>query len=214
MAPIPVRVKRAALQDRVYQALLERDEDTLARKKMMKVGDLLYRNHGEEGGQLVVPQNQALRTWILSWAHDSTEGAHRGGARMYEWLRTRVYWTNLATDAQRYANGCEACQRNKPDLRGRQGLPMSIETPQRAGEVLCMDFVGPFARSADGLYTHVLVVVDKLTRYVMYIPLGDNATAQVVFGALDQRWLAIFGPPKAIISDRDARFTSHYWADL
>src|SRR4051794_16849984 len=74
-------------------------------------------------GQLVVPKDDALRQWMLSWSHDSVEGGHRGGERMYEWLRSRVWWSGMQEDAQKYARGCEECQRSKPDQRGRQGLP-------------------------------------------------------------------------------------------
>ena len=214
MAPIPVRVRQAAADDANYQIILARDDEYLSARKLGKARGLLYRNLGvPNGGQLVVPENAGLRAWMLGWAHDALEGGHRGGARMHEWLKSRVWWPKMAEDAQRYANGCEMCQRGKPDQRGRQGLPLSIATPERAGDIICMDFVGPFPRAAGG-YTHALVIIDKLTRYVVYVPLGENATAQQVFGALDQRWLAMFGVPRAIISDRDTRFTSHFWEDL
>ena len=215
MLPMPVRAAIAGQHDPEYLKLLElTDEQLKARKPpMRKESGLLYRDT-ETGAQLQVPNNLPLRTWMMSYAHDAEESAHRGGERTAAYLKERVWWAGMAEEAQRYVRGCEACQRNKPDLQGRQGLPMSIETPGRAGEVLCMDFIGPFPRAADGVQTHVMVVIDKLTRYVMYIPLGDRATAQEVFGALDARWLAIFGPPSAIISDRDSRFTSHFWVGL
>ena len=215
MAPIPIRVKRAAEGDAAYQAMLSRDDDYLASKKLSKAGGLLYRNEAQQGGpQLVVPENDGLRSWMLSWAHDAMEGAHRGGQRMASWLKARVWWPNLQKDAERYARGCELCQRGKPDQHGRQGLPLSLETPKRAGEVICIDFIGPLQRATTGA-TSVMVVIDKLTRYVMYIPLGvEEPSAQEVFGALDRHWLSVFGVPRAIVSDRDSRFTSRFWEDL
>jgi transposase InsO family protein len=61
----------------------------------------------------------------------------------------------------------------------------------------------------------VMVVIDKLTRYVVYIlPMRSTATAHEVFQALDRHVLAISGIPRAIISDRDSKFTSCFWEDL
>lgn len=214
MAPIPVRIRRAAVADGNYAEMLGRDDTFLEARGMSKVRGLLYRKNSEGEHLLVVPENKELRTWMLSWAHDALEAGHRGGPRMHEWLKARVWWPKMGEDAQRYANGCESCQRSKPDQKGRQGLPLSIETPKRAMECITMDFIGPLRRSALNGCTHVMVVVDKLTRYVMYIPLGDNASAQEVFNKLDQRWISLFGIPRAIISDRDSRFTSHFWENL
>ena len=214
MAPMPIRIKRAAVNDARYQELLARSASYLARKNMEKASGLLYRR-GDEGTRLVVPDDANLRAWMLSWAHDALEGGHRGGGRMAEWLKARVWWANLQKDAEKYARGCEECQRGKPDQRGRQGLPMSIDTPQRAGEVICVDFVGPLPRAIGG-HTSIMVVVDKLTRYTVCVPLGaeSEASAQEVFRALDRHWLTTFGVPRAIISDRDSRFTSRFWEDL
>ena len=91
-------------------------------------------------------------------------------------------------------------------------MPRAIDTPARSGEVICIDFIGP--RPKSGGYDVVMVIVDKLTRFVVYVPLSTAATAQDVFGLLGARWMAYFGAPKAIISDRDARFTSKFWEHL
>jgi len=60
----------------------------------------------------------------------------------------------------------------------------------------------------------ILVVVDKLTRWVYYIPARQTASAQDTFALLDRFVLANHDTPKQIVSDRDTRFTSHFWEDL
>ena len=212
IAPMPVRVRAAAEMDDDYQAILACSSEYLRTKKLAKADGLLYRATGyEDSGQLVVPANQNLRAWMLSWSHDAVESGHRGAQRMYEWLRTRVWWPGMQADAEKYARGCESCQQNKPDVQGRQGMPLSIDTPTRAGEVICMDFIGPFIPSGREKWDSIMVVVDKLTRYCMYIPMRTTSAAPEVFHALDQRWMAIFGAPSVIISDRDSKFTSRFW---
>jgi transposase InsO family protein len=211
--PMPVRVRDAAAGDAGYQAQLAMSADELRRAGLAAHDGLLYRVKADTDERLVVPDNKELRAWFLSWAHDAAEAAHRGGEKTAEFLKARVWWKGMREDAQRYAVGCEECQRAKPDLRGRQGLPMAIATPRAAGEVVCMDFIGPLTRTPTG-ENAVMVIIDKLTRYVMYIPLQTTASAQEVFRKMEERWIALLGAPKAIISDRDSRFTSHFWEGL
>ena len=209
LAPLPVRIRTAAAADAEYQATLALPREALESRKLVRQGGLLYR----DGGQLVVPNSSTLRTWLLSSAHDTLLGGHHSAAATATWLGERVWWTNMAKAAQDYVRGCEQCQRNKPDLRGRQGLPLSIQTPSGTWEVWCMDFIGPLPRTARG-HDMILVVVDKLTRWVYYIPARQTASAQETFALLDRFVLANHDTPKQIVSDRDTRFTSHFWEDL
>ena len=72
-----------------------------------------------------------------------------------------------------------------------------------------MDFIGPLPRTASG-HDAVLVVVDKLTRWAYYIPMHSTASAQDVYQLLQDRVLSVHGTPRALISDRDPRFTSRF----
>lgn len=132
---------------------------------------------------------------------------------MTKWLKERVHWAGMDSEVARYVAGCEQCQRSKPDNRGRQGLPLAIETPARPWDVICMDFIGPLPRTAVG-NNAAMVVIDKLTRYTYYIAMRTTSTAQDVFALLDRFVLSERGLPSKIISDRDSRFTSHFWEAL
>ena len=214
LAPLPVRIRSAAAADAAYQALLQLSSQTLKSRRLTRSGGLLYRSNGvADAEQLLVPESAQLRTWLLSSAHDTLLGGHRSAAATAAWLQERVWWPSITADTQSYVRGCELCQRNKPDQRGRQGLPLSIDTPQQAWEVICMDFIGPLPRTARG-HDAIFVVVDKLTRWVYYIPTRTTATAQEVFALLDRFVLANHDTPRQIISDRDTRFTSHFWEDM
>ena len=207
--PLPVRIREAARGDPSYQSLLQLPRAQLARKKLEREGDLLYRSTG----QFYVPQSAELRTWIMSWAHDVTSSAHRGSSRMGAWIKERAWWPKIDDDVQRYCRSCEQCQRSKPNLQGRQGLPMSIETPRAVGDWLSMDFVGPFPNGGSGA-TAVMVVVERLSRYVFFVPCGTTSSAQDIWKLLSAQVLTHTGTPRVIVSDRDTRFTSHFWEGL
>jgi hypothetical protein len=79
-----------------------------------------------------------------------------------------------------------------------------------------MDFITALPES-DG-YTQIWVIVDRLTKMTHFIPLRTGAD-----GELPVRDLAIIfakeiwrlhGLPSDIVSDRDTRFTSHFWQEL
>jgi len=208
--PLPVRIREAAAEDPSYTRMLGWSQGELASQKMREEDGLLYRLKGD---QLVVPTSAELRAWILMWAHDTTEGVHMGAGRMASWLRERVWWKGMTADVQKYTRSCEDCQRSKPDLRGKQGLPRSIETPEAPGDWLSMDFVGPFFESRAGKDA-IMVVVDRLTRYVFFIPCSTKSTAEDIWKLMDSQVLVHTGIPRAIVSDRDTRFTSHFWEGL
>ena len=210
LQPLAVRIHEAARDDQAYQAQLRGSDAQLEKQGLVQSGGLLYK---VVSGAVLVPQNEGLRTYLLSAAHDTFFGGHRGANITAAWLKERVYWANMDAEAAAFVRSCEQCQRNKPDNRGRMGLPQSIEVPEGAWDVLCMDFVGPLPRTPAG-FDAIMVVIDKLTRYVYYMPLKTTSTAQEVYRLLNERVLAERGIPKAIISDRDTRFTSHFWEAL
>ena len=212
LAPLPVKIAEAAQQDQEYAALLGRTRGALERSGLVKGSGIIYKQDGDEW-IMRVPADEELRTYLLQAAHDTLFGGHRGAASMADWLKKRVYWQGMDDAVKAYVRSCDLCARNKPDNRGRQGRPLSIQMPDRPWACWCMDFVGPLPKTARG-HDMVMVVIDKFTRYTYYIPMSTKATAQDVFGLLERYVLAERDVPEFIISDRDSKFTSHFWQSL
>lgn len=74
-----------------------------------------------------------------------------------------------------------------------------------------MDLVGPLPPSDS--FTHLLTVVDRFSRWPEAIPLSDTTTASCV-QALVFHWIARFGIPSHISSDRGPQFTSQLWTSI
>jgi hypothetical protein len=68
-----------------------------------------------------------------------------------------------------------------------------------------LDVIGPF-RTAPGDYKHILVVVDKFTKWIEVQPVAKVTSEKVVkfIGDIKHR----FGVPNKIITDLGAAFTS------
>ena len=60
----------------------------------------------------------------------------------------------------------------------------------------------------------VFVVVDKLTKFVHFIPLSHPYTAAKVASLFMQHIFKLHGMPTSIISDRDPIFTSKFYEEL
>ena len=76
-----------------------------------------------------------------------------------------------------------------------------------------MDLVISLPPSRDGngaVYNSILVVVDRLTKMVHYIPVTDKITAQRLYEVLDREVFSVDGLPDSIVSGRDTLITSRY----
>ena len=59
-----------------------------------------------------------------------------------------------------------------------------------------------------------MVVVDKLTKMVHYIPTTTNADALQLARQFIDNVVRLHGVPESIVSDRDSKFTSLFWKSL
>ena len=60
-------------------------------------------------------------------------------------------------------------------------------------------------------YNAVLVVVDRFTKYAVFIPCTTRTTGEETAHLYIDRVLSHFGIPESIISDRGTQFTSSFW---
>ena len=89
--------------------------------------------------------------------------------------------------------------------------PQHIPVPSRRFSHVQMDRVGPLPASEG--FTHLFTVIDRTTRWAESIPLQSTSVAACA-RALFHGWIARFGMPAAMTSDRGAQFTSSLWTAL
>ena len=71
--------------------------------------------------------------------------------------------------------------------------------------------IGPF-KKAQGGYTHVLVTIDKFTKWIEYKPIASLTSAKVV--EFIQEIIFRLGIPNSIITDLGSNFTSSEFSDF
>ena len=72
-----------------------------------------------------------------------------------------------------------------------------------------MDLVGPMPASEG--FTHLFTVIDITNRWAEAVTL-QSTSAAVCSWALFREWIARFGVPVSMTSDRGAQFTSSLWS--
>jgi len=63
-------------------------------------------------------------------------------------------------------------------------------------------------------FDSILTIVDRMTKYTMFIPFKKTATASVLAYTILQELVNNHGLSKKFITDRDKLFTSKFWETL
>ena len=168
--------------------------------------------------KLYVPDQQALRQALLKLHHDDPMAGHFGVERTNELIQREFYWEGIAHDVEEYVNSCDRCQRTKAPRHKPYGELHPLPTPSRPFEQISMDFIAPLPPSRrtddEKVFDAILVVVDRFTKYAVYIACTRDTTASKLADDVINQVILRFGTPSNIVSDRGSLFTSKYWSEL
>ena len=163
--------------------------------------------------RLIIPQSQPLRSHILREHHDIDIAGHPGIDKTLDAIMRHYYWPKMGKDVRKYVLTCDLCQRNKSSNQQPAGLLQPLPTPTKRWEEVTMDFIVQLPLTRNG-HDAIVVFVDRLTKRSHFVPMHTSATAPEVAKIFFCEIFKHHGLPKAIISDRDAKFTSHFWQAL
>ena len=137
--------------------------------------------------------------------------AHPGIRATRRLITGRFVWSKMAAIITAWCRDCQGCARGK--IHKHVHTPVqAFATPSRRFAHLHVDLVGPLPASQEG-YTHIFTVIDRTTRWPEAILLRST-TAVDCAEALTSGWIARFGVPDIITSDRGVQFTSAIWEIL
>ena len=153
----------------------------------------------------LVPKN--FRKQVFEIIHGL---AHPGVKTTRRMLTEKFVWPRISSDASRWARECTTCQQSKVHQHTR--APISdFRVASRRFEHIHVDIVGPLPVSQG--YTHLLTIIDRYSRWPEAIPVVDTSAISLA-RALLHVWIARFGIPARITSDRGSQFTSTIWSQL
>jgi hypothetical protein len=118
-------------------------------------------------------------------------------------FRQGFYWPTAAGDATHIMRSCRGCQYFTRQIHASAQELKTIPITWSFA-MWGLDLLGPFKKAPVGL-THLLVAVDKFTKWIEARPLAKISSKQTV--NFTQDIIFCFGVPNSIISDNDTQFT-------
>jgi hypothetical protein len=161
--------------------------------------------------RVVVPA--AMVHTVISAHHDTASSGHFGMKRTADLIARHYWWPTLLSDVNHFVSHCASCQRNKAEHLKPVGLLQPLEIPDSRWHTVTMDFITCLPLTSTG-HNAILVFVDKLTKMVHLAPTNLNCTAADAAHLMLQHVVRLHGVPEHVISDRDPRFTSHFWKEF
>jgi hypothetical protein len=189
----------------------EAQRTTKYRHYRLHPNGLLYFLDWTDKVRLCVPQS--MKNHVLTSTHDELrEAAHAGYERTYNRLCATYYWPRMLRDVKTFVKTCDVCQKIKHRRHAPYGKLQPIATPDKPFDVVSMDFITDLPES-DG-DNAILVVVDKLTKYGIFLPTTTHATEMDTAHLFTKHVIAQYGIPKAVITDRDVRWKGEFWKEV
>jgi hypothetical protein len=167
-------------------------------------------------GRIVVPLQKSLIQELLYLYHDDQFSGHWGIEKTKELLERKFYWPNLATDVREYVLSCQVCQHIAIPRHKPYGKLESLPIPKGPWKEVSLDFITQLPSSYIGTkeYDAILVVVDRYTKIAKFIPTTTDISAPEFAALFHENIELQYGSPRGIVSDRDTRITSKFWAEV
>jgi transposase InsO family protein len=135
--------------------------------------------------------------------------AHPGIRATKRMLTARFVWKGVGKDVAAMYRACQQCQRGK--VHKQPAAPVqAIPVPARKFSHMHVDLVGPLPASSEG-HVYLLTIIDRSTRWFEAVPLR-NMEASMCVDAFISSWVARFGVPETVTTDRGTQFTSALWS--
>ncbi|GJW30589.1 putative reverse transcriptase domain-containing protein [Tanacetum coccineum] len=129
-----------------------------------------------------VPLVGDIRMVILDKAHKSKYSVHPGADKMYHDLRDMYWWPKMKRDIATYVSKCLTYAKVKAEHQRPSGLLQQPGIPEW-----------------------------KLTKLAHFLAICEDFNTEKLVRLYIDVIVARHGVPVSIISDRDGRFTSHFW---
>ncbi|GKD46249.1 putative reverse transcriptase domain-containing protein [Tanacetum coccineum] len=146
-------------------------------------------------------------------SHKSKYPIHPGSDKMYHDLKKLYWWPNMKAEIATYVSKCLTYARVKAKHQKPSGLLVQPEIPQWRWEKITMDFVTKLPKTPTSQDT-IWMIVDRLTKFAYFLPIKETDSIEKLTRQYLKEVVSRHRVPVSIISDRDSRFTSHFWQSL
>jgi len=163
---------------------------------------------------------QALLTdkELIQVCHNSRASGHLEVKRIEDLIWRRHNISDLRDQITEYIAKCNSCCRNKIQRDKRYDRVTQLDILNVPWESITMNFITKLPTSKnltwEVKFDSILTIVDRLTKYTMFIPFKKTTTAPVLMYTILQELVNNHELSKKFITDRDKLFTSKFWETL
>ncbi|GBM57971.1 hypothetical protein AVEN_72921-1 [Araneus ventricosus] len=119
-------------------------------------------------------------------------------------MNSKFIWPSIKKDVQLWTRTCIPCQKAKINRHTKTKLG-EFEVPSGRFCAVHIYLIGPLPPSRGNIYC--LTCIDRFSNWIEAIPL-DNISADTMARAFYSNWIARFGTPHKLITDRGTQFKS------
>nr|GEV97430.1 reverse transcriptase domain-containing protein [Tanacetum cinerariifolium] len=112
-----------------------------------------------------------------------------------------------------YVNKCLTCARVKAECQKPSSLLVQPVIPVWKWENITMNFITKFPKTSSG-QDAIWVIIVRLTKSAHFLPMKETDSMKKLTRQYLKEVVSRHGVPVLIISDRDSKFTSHFWKSL
>ena len=167
-------------------------------------------------GRAVVPAQKALTQELLYLYYDDQLTGYQGIDKTKELLEHKFYQLGLARDVREYVTTCSICQNTTVSRYKLYRKLEPLPVPQGPWQEVSLDFITQLPNSCLGTkaYDAILVIVDRYTKIAKFILITTDLVAPefatLFYENIELKYSSLLG----IVSDRDTRITSKFWAEV
>ena len=199
------KVRQLRVKDNEVIKVVEEMKQTgvkmLKDKKQQEVDGIMYKEE-----KVYVPKDDKLRAEIIRLYYNIPVEEHRGQQKTIELVTRNFWWPGVTKEVKQYVEECNSCQRNKNHIEQPADKLMPNSIPERSWIHISADFITklPLVQG----YNAILVVVDRLTKMVHFIPTTKETLVEDLARLFRDNMWKLHGLPKSIILDRGPQFVA------
>ena len=161
---------------------------------------------GETEGVLtfVVPVGQCC-TVLSSVHHDA---GHQGQQRTLALTQERFWWPIMAKDCHTLVRGCPCCRAFEGEVPKAPLCPIRVFAPLELVHLDYTSIESTMELNKPPVVRNVLMITDYFMRYALVVVTKDQTT-KTVMKVFYECFIAVFGAPTKLLSDRGTNFMSH-----
>ena len=140
-----------------------------------------------------------MRNAVLDASHNHITAGHLSYERTVDRIQCKYYWPNMKTHVREWIQACAKCNsRNTGGKKYRQPL-QPLQLTEKFAEI-AIDTLFGFPITSEG-NKHVLVCIERATRWLVICPLKDASTAATMARAFLDDYVFVYGAPRYMLSD-------------